>query len=90
MTTTTSDVPSNEGLDDAEMRRRASEARGSMGGRMGAAGMPTEKSKNFGATVRRLLAQLAFARLRQQTQPSTREIQHGHFTRQSQDSPRPS
>jgi ATP-binding cassette subfamily B protein len=58
MTTTTRDIPSDDGLDDAEMRRRASEARGSMGGRMGAAGMPTEKSKNFGATVRRLLAQL--------------------------------
>jgi ATP-binding cassette subfamily B protein len=65
MTTTTRDpagVPSDDsndlGLESAEMRQRASEARGSMGGRMGAAGMPTEKSKNFGATVRRLIGQL--------------------------------
>jgi ATP-binding cassette subfamily B multidrug efflux pump len=64
MTTTTRDVPSEDGFDDAEMRQRASESRGSMGGRMGAAGMPTEKSKNFGATVRRLLAQLGPERLR--------------------------
>jgi ATP-binding cassette subfamily B protein len=65
MTTTTRDtegVPSDDenavGFESAEMRQRASEARGSMGGRMGAAGMPTEKSKNFGATVRRLIGQL--------------------------------
>jgi hypothetical protein len=38
----------------------------------------------------RLLAQLAFAQLRQQTQPSTQEIHHGPFTQQSQDSSRPS
>ena len=59
--TTTADRPAEptpESLDSAEMRQRANEARGSMGGRMGAAGMPTEKSKNFGATVTRLFAQM--------------------------------
>jgi ATP-binding cassette subfamily B protein len=65
MTTTTRDpagVPPDDSndlsMESAEMRQRASEARGSMGGRMGAAGMPTEKSKNFGVTVRRLIRQL--------------------------------
>jgi ATP-binding cassette subfamily B protein len=47
------------GFDDAEMRQRAVEARGSMGGRMGAAGMPIEKSKNFNATVSRLIKLLS-------------------------------
>ncbi|MFN8036796.1 MAG: ABC transporter ATP-binding protein [Acidimicrobiia bacterium] len=37
------------------MRRRATEARSGMAGRMSAVGMPAEKSKNFRATVRRLL-----------------------------------
>ena len=65
--TTTADRPAEptpDSLDTAEMRQRANEARGSMGGRMGAAGMPTEKSKNFGATVKRLFTMLRSDRLR--------------------------
>jgi hypothetical protein len=38
----------------------------------------------------RLLAQLAYAQLRQQTELSTQEIHHGQRTQQSQDSPRSS
>jgi len=38
----------------------------------------------------RLLAQLAYAHLRQQAPLPTQEIHHGHGTQQSQDSPRPS
>jgi ATP-binding cassette, subfamily B, multidrug efflux pump len=68
MTATTDEplVPpgDDEGFDSAEMRQRAVEARSSMGGRMGAAGMPTEKSKNFGASARRLLDRLRTERWR--------------------------
>jgi hypothetical protein len=38
----------------------------------------------------RLLAQLAYARLRRQAQLPTQEIHHDRPTRQPQDSPRPS
>jgi hypothetical protein len=38
----------------------------------------------------RLLAQLAFAQFRPQTQPSIQEIHYGPLTQQSQDSSRPS
>ena len=38
----------------------------------------------------RLLAQLAYAQVRQHTHLATQEIHHGHPAQQSQDSPRPS
>ncbi len=52
-----------DGMDDPEMRRKAAEARQGMSGRMAAAGMPTERSKNFGATVKRLVRQMGRDRL---------------------------
>ena len=45
-------------LDPAEQRAHATQARSTMVGRFGAAGMPTEKSKNFNASARRLFRQL--------------------------------
>ncbi|HSB85597.1 MAG TPA: ABC transporter ATP-binding protein [Ilumatobacteraceae bacterium] len=47
-----------EVVDTNEQRKHATQARGFMGGRFGAAGMPVEKSKDFGASVRRLLGNL--------------------------------
>jgi len=41
-----------------EERQQAAQARAGMAGRMSAGGMPTEKSKDFGGTARRLLAQM--------------------------------
>ncbi|HEX9257965.1 MAG TPA: ABC transporter ATP-binding protein, partial [Acidimicrobiales bacterium] len=52
--TAPSDPAGDEQLDAAEQRRHAAEARSSIAGRFGAAGMPTEKSENFVASVRRL------------------------------------
>jgi ATP-binding cassette subfamily B protein len=48
----------DEGHDEREVRARAQQARGEMAGRMGAAAMPTEKSKDFSSAVRRLLRQM--------------------------------
>lgn len=47
-----------EVVDANEQRKHATQARGFMGGRFAAAGMPAEKSKNFGESVRRLLGHL--------------------------------
>jgi ATP-binding cassette subfamily B protein len=59
VTTTDDSRDTTDALEhDAEMRRRASESRSGMGGRMGAAGMPTERSKNFRVTVKRLIGKL--------------------------------
>jgi hypothetical protein len=38
----------------------------------------------------RLLAQIAYAQLRQHTDQPTQEINHDHFTQHAQDSSRPS
>ena len=45
-------------VDVNEQRKHTAQARGFMGGRMGMAGMPVEKSKDFGAAVRRLIGNL--------------------------------
>jgi ATP-binding cassette subfamily B multidrug efflux pump len=52
----TTDQPSEELTQ--EQRQQAVQSRSSMAGRMTGGGMPTEKSKDFGATTRRLLAQM--------------------------------
>ena len=60
MSTTTNEPtgPSGDGdapeLDAREQRQHATQARATMVGRMGAAGMPAERSKDARATLRRL------------------------------------
>src|SRR5215218_1609654 len=49
--------------DDEKVRDAAREARSGMGGRMGGAGVPTERSDDFGATTRRLMASMHPERL---------------------------
>lgn len=45
-------------LDTADLRHQAAQARSAPGPRMGQAAMPTEKSHDFGATLRRLIVEL--------------------------------
>ena len=55
-TNTTSEA---DEADEAMQRRQAAEARSSpVGGRFGAAGLPTERSKDFGTSVKRLMRRL--------------------------------
>lgn len=47
-----------EGLESSDIRQQAAQARRVPGPRMGQAAMPTEKSHDFGATLRRLIGEL--------------------------------
>jgi ATP-binding cassette, subfamily B, multidrug efflux pump len=58
---TAADAARSEEMNRDE-RLQASQARSSMAGRFGAAGMPVERSKDFGAAVRRLRTRLAHER----------------------------
>ncbi len=56
--TTEPDNKNEGGLDTVNMRQQAAQARSAPGPRMGQAAMPTEKSHNFGVTLRRLIGEL--------------------------------
>jgi ATP-binding cassette subfamily B protein len=50
-------------LNDEERRQHETQQRATMVGRMGAAGMPMERSKDFGAAIRRLFKQMGSERV---------------------------